>query len=83
MKKILFINILVVLLFSACASNQYGFVEEDEVISFRGYECTDDCSGHEAGYEWAERKGITNIYDCTGNSDSFIEGCEIYVEENF
>ncbi len=24
---------------------------------FGGYECTVDCSGHKAGYEWAEDKG--------------------------
>jgi|GEM_PF-2509403 len=49
--------------------------------SFRGYECTDDCSGHEAGYEWAERKGITDPDDCSGKSESFIEGCKSYAEE--
>lgn len=51
--------------------------------TFNGYECTEDCSGHEAGYNWAEEKGIDNIDDCDGNSDSFIEGCKSYVEENY
>jgi hypothetical protein len=49
---------------------------------FHGYLCTQDCSGHEAGYEWAERKGIDSVDDCGGNSNSFIEGCQAYVEEN-
>ncbi|MHB0914905.1 MAG: hypothetical protein ACYC4M_04375 [Thermoleophilia bacterium] len=49
--------------------------------SFHGYDCTEDCSGHEAGYEWAEEHGITDPDDCGGNSDSFIEGCEAYAEE--
>jgi hypothetical protein len=48
--------------------------------SFGGYDCTEDCSGHEAGYEWAEDNGIDNADDCGGNSDSFIEGCWEYVE---
>ncbi len=48
---------------------------------FKGYPCTEDCSGHEAGYEWAEDKGITDSSDCGGNSNSFIEGCEAYAEE--
>jgi hypothetical protein len=48
---------------------------------FGGYECTDDCSGHKAGYEWAEAKGITREEDCTGNSNSFIEGCRTFVED--
>lgn len=45
------------------------------------YGCTEDCSGHDAGYEWAEDKGICNPDDCDGNSDSFIEGCISYAEE--
>lgn len=49
---------------------------------FNGYECTSDCSGHEAGYQWAEDKGITDPDDCGGNSQSFIEGCRSYTEEN-
>jgi hypothetical protein len=48
---------------------------------FREYPCTVDCSGHEAGYEWAERKGIEDADDCGGNSDSFIEGCRAWAEE--
>ena len=51
--------------------------------SFYGYECTEDCSGHEAGYNWAEENYIDDIYDCDGNSNSFNEGCEAYVEENY
>lgn len=50
--------------------------------TFKGYDCTQDCSGHEAGYDWAERKGIASENDCGGNSNSFIEGCRAYVEEN-
>lgn len=49
--------------------------------TFNGDECTDDCSGHEAGYNWAEEKGIDDPSDCGGNSTSFIEGCESYTEE--
>jgi hypothetical protein len=45
------------------------------------YDCTEYCSGHEAGYRWAEEHGITNADDCGGNSESFIEGCVSYVEE--
>lgn len=51
-------------------------------LYFHGYPCTEDCSGHEAGYEWAEENDIVDVDDCGGNSDSFIEGCEAYVEEN-
>lgn len=53
----------------------------DESLTFRGYKCTEDCSGHEAGYEWAEEHGISDPSDCGGNSQSFIEGCESYAVE--
>jgi hypothetical protein len=46
------------------------------------YGCTFDCSGHQAGYDWAELNGIDDEYDCTGKSISFIEGCRQYVEDN-
>lgn len=43
--------------------------------------CTDDCSGHDAGYQWAEAHDIETPDDCSGNSQSFIEGCEQYAQE--
>lgn len=49
--------------------------------TFHDYPCTVDCSGHKAGYEWAEDQGIKYEGDCSGNSNSFIEGCYAYVEE--
>lgn len=55
--------------------------DEDGQLYFGGDECTEDCSGHQAGYDWAEEKGITDPEDCGGKSDSFIEGCETYAEE--
>lgn len=43
--------------------------------------CTIDCSGHEAGAEWADENDIDDPDDCGGNSNSFIEGCRTYVED--
>jgi len=51
--------------------------------TFHGYDCLEDCSGHEAGYAWAEENDIQDIDDCDGNSDLFNEGCQAYVEENY
>jgi hypothetical protein len=53
--------------------------------SFAGYACTSNCSGHEAGYRWAEEHGIddTDACDTAGdrsNSPSFAEGCRAFVE---
>lgn len=55
---------------------------EGEAGSYAGYGCTVDCSGHEAGYNWAAENGITDPDSCGGNSWSFIEGCRAYAEEN-
>ena len=51
-------------------------------LTFHGYDCSDDCSGHQAGYDWAEEHDITDPDDCGGNSDSFIEGCKAYAGED-
>lgn len=59
-------------------------VEEEPTYSgneFNGYPCIGDCSGHEAGYQWAEENSITDEYDCSTPSNSFNEGCQSYVEE--
>ena len=63
---------LVAIAFPAVANSQ---------SDFHGYPCTGDCSGHEAGYDWAERNGIADPDECGGNSDSFVEGCQAYGEE--
>jgi len=31
--------------------------EQLDELTFKGSECTVDCSGHRAGYEWYKRKG--------------------------
>lgn len=47
---------------------------------FLGQLCSDDCSGHIAGYRWATNLGITKESACdsaydSSNSWSFYEGC--------
>ena len=58
--------------------NSYGGDRGD----FSDYGCTQDCSGHEAGYDWAAEQGIDDPDDCGGKSWSFEEGCRAYAEEN-
>lgn len=60
------------------SSPQQDFEEGNSVDTFYGYKCTQDCSGHKAGYLWAEEKDIDSDSDCGGNSKSFIEGCWAY-----
>tara|TARA_R110002049_G_scaffold145996_3_gene308375 strand:+ start:1294 stop:1641 length:348 start_codon:yes stop_codon:yes gene_type:complete len=50
--------------------------------SYEGDGCTIDCSGHEAGYEWAQERGIDDPDKCGGNSWSFEEGCRAYAGQN-
>lgn len=88
-KKISLILIIICFIFvlSACTDDgdrrfdEYDYSLDDN--SFYGYECTQDCSGHQAGYDWAEKKGIASTDDCSGKSQSFIEGCWAYVEQNY
>lgn len=62
---------------SADASNVDAYAVDDS----GNYVCTEDCSGHEAGFEWAQENDISDASDCGGNSQSFIEGCEAFAEE--
>jgi len=49
--------------------------------TFHGHPCTKDCSGHKAGYAWAEKKGIETVEGCGGKSNSFTEGCQVYAKQ--
>jgi hypothetical protein len=42
-------------------------------LQFRGSECTQDCSGHRAGYEWWQRNRRTPL----SRSVSFDKGAAI------
>jgi hypothetical protein len=50
--------------------------------TFKGYECTQNCSGHQAGYEWAQEQGIGDPDACGGDSESFTKGCQAAAEES-
>jgi len=67
--KKLIVILLFVTLFSTGANADF------EGLYFRGYKCTEDCSGHIAGYNWAIEKSLTSPNQCSGRSNSFIEGC--------
>lgn len=51
-----------------------------QILMYGGVPCTKDCSGHEAGYNWAKAKNITDPKQCGGNSNSFNEGCRVWAE---
>lgn len=73
------IRILIVVGALALASSHGAPADAQE--TFYGYDCIDDCSGHRAGYDWAQRNDITDESDCDGDSQSFNEGCQAYVAE--
>lgn len=66
---------------SQLVAPRYSADPQPEPLTFNGYECTSDCSGHRAGYRWAERNWITDPMDCMNHSRSFEQGCQSWVEE--
>lgn len=49
--------------------------------TFGPYTCKDDCSGHQAGYNWAKKKAVRDSAQCKSNSQSFTEGCLYYARQ--
>lgn len=47
--------------------------------TFDGNTCVGDCSGHQAGYDWAEQNNVDDESSCSAPSASFNQGCESYV----
>jgi len=59
-------------------SSKQGVAEEQlDELSFLGSECTKDCSGHRAGYEWSKRKGLRQANSLY--SPSFNKGAALAV----
>lgn len=72
---------LYILGFGGCPGDTVTDRDYTRCISTKNFACTIDCSGHNAGYEWAKKKGITNPNECTGKSNSFLEGCRVAASE--
>ncbi len=58
---------------------RYDARREAAKRGYRGF-CTSDCSGHEAGYQWAHDNRLSRP-GYTDNSPSFDEGQEAYVRD--
>jgi len=56
-----------------CAGRQKTDEEQLAELQFKGSECTQDCSGHRAGYEWYRR----NRRDPVTLSPSFNKGAAL------
>ena len=61
-------------------SMEWEPVKEEQLdeLSFLGSQCTKDCSGHRAGYEWSQRKGGRVAQSPW--SPSFNKGSQLYVD---
>lgn len=58
-------------------------VQQATYVSSHGTDdCTSDCSGHDAGYEWAEQHDICDPEYDRGNSESFNEGVIAWAYDN-
>ncbi len=75
MKSAAFLALALIMLTAGAA------IAESLPKTYKGYNCTKDCSGHKAGYAWAAKKGIADINACSGKSHSFVEGCRSWVLE--
>jgi len=56
-----------------CAGRKKTSEEQLDELQFRGSECTKDCSGHRAGYDWWQR----NRRQPQSRSVSFDKGAAI------
>ncbi|SRR6266536_2382996 len=84
MKRMLMMCIAgLVILTSSCTSSSSGS-DSDQGTKNPSAQCQepenpyDEGSGHYAGFQWAEEHDPAS---CGGNSQSFIEGCEEYQEQ--
>lgn len=59
------------------AVNEQDVAEQQlDELNFLGSECTKDCSGHRAGYDWSKRKGLRQANSW---SPSFNKGAGLAV----
>jgi hypothetical protein len=75
MSKSTYWAILTSILLGACHRPQ-SYVEAEGDA-----ECKGSCSGHEAGWRWAQHRQISDPAQCRGRSESFVEGCEAYARD--
>ena len=76
--------LLGLLLIVGCTSSTSSQTSPDKGGGVAAQDCEepenpyDEGTGHYAGYEWAENNGSPA---CSGSSQSFIEGCEEYEQQ--
>jgi hypothetical protein len=76
MRAYIVIGVLAIL---AMFARIYAANTQDRISA--GLTCTADCSGYDAGYNWAEQRGIDDDDYCPDGDKFFYEGCVAYVAE--
>ncbi len=73
---------------TACSAYAQSLVSLERVKAHTGlswfgnFVCSQDCSGHLVGYQWAKTEKIQSQSQCPSNqSKSFEEGCWVYQQE--
>jgi hypothetical protein len=61
----------------AVSARIYTAYTQDRVIA--GLNCTVDCSGYDAGYNWAKQHDIDDDDYCPNGNKPFYDGCSAYV----
>mgnify|MGYP006268084759 CR=1 FL=1 len=61
----------------------HEFLTEQQLseLTFFGSPCTKDCSGHKAGYEYANKKGLSSHFTGDPRTPSFNNGVNIKVDQ--
>lgn len=67
---------------AVASSGASGTSSSESVNEYQPDTCIEDCSGHNAGYEWAQEHDIQDTSYDNGNSESFNEGVRDYAEQN-
>jgi len=70
------VGLLVGIMLASCARHPHTYRDAEGSGA-----CTQDCSGHEAGWRWAQVHHINDPDRCGGNSESFIEGCRAFAQD--
>ncbi len=71
---------IVIVILAVLATSALAYVTIPQDQTYAGRDCTDDRSGYEAGYRWAEQHSIDDDDYCPeGNSESFHEGCITFI----
>ena len=83
MKRLVLLTIFVLFLsgcnqLSTSVSTDQAYAD-DQV--YMGYPCQETCPEFQQGFEWAKNNDITEVINCSGETEAEITGCKAYVTE--